>query len=90
MNQCFLSKKDEESIDYILCIVLELGCFWNLVFSLFGIIWAMTSLVRETLLGCMVLLWAKYERSRGCVYFEHYGRRGTREHLKAKKCLVKH
>ena len=61
---------------------------WNLVFSLFWVVWVMASSVRETLLGCPGTFWTKNERSRGlshCVHFGHYVREGTGDHLKAKK-----
>ena len=30
----------------------------------------------------------KYEGLSHCAYFRHYGKRGTRDLLKAKKCLI--
>ena len=48
----------------------------------------MTTLVRETVLGCIVLLWKKNGRSKclpHCGFFEFYGRRETNDHLETKK-----
>ena len=51
MNRCFLCKCDKESCDHILLHCSKASLLWQLVFSLFGVVWLVHSSVKEMLLG---------------------------------------
>ena len=50
-NKCALCKRESESIDHIILHCDEARLLWQLVFSIFGVRWVISKLVRETLLG---------------------------------------
>ena len=50
-NRCFLCYAEEESIDHILIHCIKARVLWELLFALFGVIWVLPYLVKDTLLG---------------------------------------
>ena len=50
-NRCFLSLFEVETVDYLLLHCVKTRVLWNLLFSLFGMAWILSCLVKETLLG---------------------------------------
>ena len=50
-NRCFLCLSELETVDYLLLHCVKTQTLWNLLFSLFGVAWVLSSLVKETLLG---------------------------------------
>ena len=46
MNKCFLCKGEEESCDHILLHCSKASLLWQLVFSLFGVVWVLHTLVQ--------------------------------------------
>ena len=50
-NTCFLCLEEEETIDRILIHCVKARVLWNLVFSLFGMLWTLPSSVKDMLLG---------------------------------------
>ena len=50
VNKCFLYKKDGESVDHIHLHCARSRVLWNLLSSLFKIVWVMSSSLREILL----------------------------------------
>ena len=50
-NRCFLCCAEEEFIDHILIHCTKARILWELLFALFGVMWVLPYLVRDTLLG---------------------------------------
>ena len=50
-NKCYLCHLEEESTDHILLHCELARSLWNLLFSLFEVLWVLPFLVREALLG---------------------------------------
>ena len=50
-NWCFLCLFEVETMDHLLLHCIKTWALWNLLFSLFGVAWVLSSLVKETLLG---------------------------------------
>ena len=49
-NRCFLCLSEVETVDHLLHCAKTL-VLWNFLFSLFGVTWILSCLVKETLLG---------------------------------------
>ena len=50
-NRCYLCLSEEKSIDHILLHCELARSLWNLLFSLFGVLWVLPYSIREALLG---------------------------------------
>ena len=50
-NRCFLCCAEEEFIDHILIHCTKARILWELLFALFGVMWVLPYLVRDTLLS---------------------------------------
>ena len=50
-NRCFLCCAEEKFIDHILIHCTKARILWELLFALFGVMWVLPYLVRDTLLG---------------------------------------
>ena len=50
-NRCFLCLFEVEMVDHLLLHCTKIWVLWNLFFSLFGVAWIFSCLVKETLLG---------------------------------------
>ena len=50
-NKCIICKSKEESIDHILLHWAKVRVFWHLLFSLFDVVWVISSTIKETLLN---------------------------------------
>ena len=56
-NKRFLCCVEKESIDHILIYCIKVRVLWELLFTLFGVIWVLSFSIRESLLswlGCFV------------------------------------
>ena len=49
-NRCFLCHSEVETMDYLLLHYVKTWALWNLLFSIFGVAWVLSGLVKETLL----------------------------------------
>ena len=49
-NRCFLHHFEEKTVDHILLHCAKTRILWQLLFTLFGVSWALPSSIRETLL----------------------------------------
>ena len=50
-NRCFMCLEKEETIDHFLLYCSKTRVLWDLLFTLFGVSWVLSSSVRETLLS---------------------------------------
>ena len=50
-NRCFLCLTEAETVDHLLLHCVMTRTLWNLLFSLFGVEWVLSSTVKETHLG---------------------------------------
>ena len=50
-NRCFLCLSEVETVDHILLHCAKLWVLWDLLFSLIGVSWVPSCLVKESLLG---------------------------------------
>ena len=50
-NRCFLCCVEEDLINHILINCSKARVLWELVFALFGVMWVLLLLARDTLLG---------------------------------------
>ena len=50
-NRCFICLEKEDTIDHILVQCVKTRVLWNLLFSLFSMLWILPSSIRDTLLG---------------------------------------
>ena len=50
-NRCFLCLSEVETVDHLLLHCVKTQALWNLLFSLFGVAWVLSSSMKETLLG---------------------------------------
>ena len=71
-NRCFLCHSEGETADHILLHCAKCWILWQLLFSLFGVAWVISSSVKETLLGWHGYLWVKPARR-----FGRCGKKGT-------------
>ena len=78
-NRCFLCCVEEESIDHILIHCTKARVLWELLFAIFRVNWVLPLSVRDTLLGCVGLIWARSVEKCGrqplCVFFGRFGRK---------------
>lgn len=51
MNIFFFCTKEDELVDHILLHCTQARGLWNVAFYLFGVVWVMSFLVKEILLG---------------------------------------
>ena len=50
-NRCFLCLSEVETVDHLLLHCVKTRALWNLLLSLFGMAWVLSSSIKETLLG---------------------------------------
>lgn len=48
LNRCYMCKMNEETTNHLLLHCPITGVLWQLIFSLFGVVWVMHSTVRGT------------------------------------------
>ena len=51
VNRCYLCHSNEESINHLLLHCVKTRALWEMLFSLFGVLWVVPFSVRETLLS---------------------------------------
>ena len=78
-NKCFLCLSKVGTMDHLLLHCVKTWVLWNLLFSLFGVDWTLSCIVKETLIGWHGALWGKLEKRLGkwppYVYFGQSGRK---------------
>ena len=50
-NRCFLCLSEAETVDHLLLHCVKTWVLWNIFFSLFGVSWTLSCIVKTTLLG---------------------------------------
>ena len=50
-NRCILCLSEVETVDHLLLHCVKMRVLWNLLFSLFGVAWTLSCILKETLLG---------------------------------------
>ena len=50
-NKCFLCLSEVKTVDHLLLHCVKTRVLWNLLFSLCGVAWTLSCIVKETLLG---------------------------------------